>query len=45
MMGAMNRTISAFLGGLCRVFAVSPGAIRNNRRGNLPPPQGGIAAF
>jgi hypothetical protein len=45
MMYAVNRTISAFLGGLCRVFAVSPGSIRNNRRGNLPPPEGGIAAF
>jgi hypothetical protein len=45
MMSAINRTISAFLGGLCRVFAVSPDAIRNNRRGNLPPPEGGIAAF
>ncbi len=45
MMCTMNRVISAFVVGLCRVFAVSPGAIRNNRRGNLPPPEGGIAAF
>jgi len=45
MMCALNRTVSAFLSGLCRVFAVSPGAIRKNRRGNLPPPEGGIAAF
>jgi len=41
MRGVMNRTISAVLGGLCAIFAVSPGAIRNHRRGNLPPPQGG----
>jgi hypothetical protein len=39
------KRIAAFVAGLCRALAVTPQSIRNDRRGNLPPPEGGLAAF
>ena len=30
---------------LCQVLLVTPDSISKDRRGNLPPPSGGIAAF
>ncbi|WP_291657206.1 hypothetical protein [Bosea sp. (in: a-proteobacteria)] len=30
---------------LCQILLVTPGSITRERRGNQPPPSGGIAAF
>ena len=37
--------LSAFLAQLCRLFNVTPESITQDRRGNMPPPSGGIASF
>ncbi|CAM5768638.1 hypothetical protein [Bosea minatitlanensis] len=36
---------AGFLTMLCQVLLVTPESITKDRRGNLPPPSGGIAAF
>jgi hypothetical protein len=37
--------LSAFLAQLCRLFNVTPESITQDRRGNMPPPSGGISAY
>jgi hypothetical protein len=37
--------LSAFLAQLCRLFDVTPASITQDRRGNMPPPSGGIGSF
>jgi hypothetical protein len=37
--------LSRYLTWLCRVFQVTPESITKDRRGNMPPPSGGIASF
>jgi hypothetical protein len=44
-MRALMSLLSAYLVGLCRIFQVSPESITKDRRGNMPPPSGGIASF
>ena len=43
------RTLEAFFSTcvtwLCKVFLVTPDSLSKDRRGNLPPPEGGIASF
>lgn len=36
---------AGFVSLLCQVLLVTPESISKDRRGNLPPPSGGIAAF
>ncbi|MCT4471138.1 hypothetical protein GGC47_003284 [Bosea sp. OAE752] len=36
---------AGFVSLLCQVLLVTPDSISKDRRGNLPPPSGGIAAF
>jgi hypothetical protein len=42
---AMRSILSAYLIWLCGIFQVTPDSITQDRRGNMPPPSGGIAAF
>jgi hypothetical protein len=44
-MRAIERWLTAFTYWLCRIFDVRPETISKNRRGNLPPPEGGIASY
>ena len=37
--------LSAYVAQLCRIFNVTPESITHDRRGNMPPPSGGIASF
>ena len=37
--------LSAYVAQLCRIFNVTPESITQDRRGNMPPPSGGIASF
>jgi hypothetical protein len=37
--------LQAYLAWLCRVFQVTPDSITADRRGNLPPPSGGIGSY
>ena len=40
----MMKILKAYLTWLCKIFGVTPDTLRNGRRGNLPPPSGGIAS-
>lgn len=44
-MRTIERWAVAYLAWLCRLLAVPPEALREGRRGNLPPPSGGIGAY
>ena len=37
--------LAAFLAILCRMFDVPPDNLDDGRRGNLPPPEGGISSI
>ena len=37
--------LAAYLVTLCKIFQVTPESITKDRRGNLPPPSGGIASY
>ena len=37
--------LAAYLVLLCRVFQVTPESVTKDRRGNMPPPSGGIASY
>ncbi|MCR9213102.1 MAG: hypothetical protein NXI13_05250 [Proteobacteria bacterium] len=43
-MHVILRWLSDFLAVLCKIFSVDSTTLRNGRRGNLPPPTGGIAS-
>ena len=46
--GAMRKLISlltAYTVLLCKMFRVTPESITKDRRGNMPPPSGGIASY
>jgi len=36
--------VTAFLAVLCRIFQAAPEDLDDGRRGNLPPPEGGISS-
>lgn len=49
-MRAIEKWLAAYLAWLCKIFEVTPDSIRKDRlghakRGNQPPPQGGIASY
>jgi hypothetical protein len=44
-MRAITAWISAFLTRLCTILQVTPQALVKDKRGNLPPPSGGIGAY
>jgi hypothetical protein len=37
--------LSAFVARLCQMFDVTAESITQDRRGNMPPPSGGISSF
>ena len=37
--------LGAYSAWLCKAFSVTPEFITKDRRGNLPPPTGGLAAY
>jgi hypothetical protein len=49
-MRAFVALLSGYLAWLCKVFQVTPSSIERDRlgrerRGNLPPPSGGVASY
>jgi hypothetical protein len=42
---AFERWLAGILAWLCTLFQVTPQSLRQGRRGNQPPPEGGPAAF
>lgn len=44
-MRAVMQLLSAYAAWLSRALQVSPDFITRDRRGNLPPPSGGIGAY
>jgi len=42
---SFERCLAAWIAWLCRLFEVTPDGLRRGRRGNLPPPQGGLSAY
>ncbi|GAU80440.1 hypothetical protein [Bosea sp. BIWAKO-01] len=44
-MRAIEQLLSAYITWLSRVFQVTPEFITRDRRGNLPPPSGGIGSY
>jgi|tagenome__1003787_1003787.scaffolds.fasta_scaffold16110868_1 hypothetical protein len=42
---AIVRWLTSYTVWLCRSFDVTPDYINRNKRGNLPPPTGGIGAY
>ncbi|CAN7652073.1 hypothetical protein LJR090_001427 [Bosea sp. LjRoot90] len=44
-MRAVMQLLSAYSSWLSRVLLVSPEFITKDRRGNMPPPSGGIGAY
>jgi len=42
---AIVRWLTSYTVWLCKWFDVSPDYINRNKRGNLPPPSGGIGAY
>ncbi|KFC69581.1 hypothetical protein FG93_03168 [Bosea sp. LC85] len=44
-MRAIGQLLSAYITWLSTVFQVTPEFITRDRRGNLPPPSGGIGAY
>ena len=43
-MSTVASLLSIFLAWLCQIFQVTPESITQDRRGNMPPPSGGIGA-
>ncbi len=41
-MRTIERWFAAWLAWLCSIFDVTPEALRDGRRGNMSPPEGGI---
>jgi hypothetical protein len=37
--------LSAYLTWLCKIFQATPESFTKDRRGNMPPPSGGISSF
>ena len=37
--------LTTYAAWLCKVFSVTPESITKDRRGNMPPPSGGIASY
>ena len=44
-MGVVAIVFLACLTSLCQMLLVTPESITKDRRGNMPPPSGGIGAF
>jgi hypothetical protein len=44
-MRAIEKFFSAWIAWLCDLFEITPESLYNDRRGNQPPPTGGIGAF
>jgi hypothetical protein len=43
-MRAIRKLLESYLAWLCKVFQVTPDSLRDARRGNLPPPSGGMSS-
>jgi len=41
----LERWLAGVLAKLCALFEVSPNGLRQGRRGNQPPPEGGISSY
>jgi len=44
-MRTIMRLLTAYVAQLCNIFQVTPGSITQDRRGNMPPPSGGIGSY
>ena len=44
-MRAIWKWLVAFATRLCSIFSVSPDSLVKDKRGNLPPPYGGIGSY
>jgi hypothetical protein len=44
-MRALAELLLAYLNWLCNAFRVTPDSLTKDRRGNMPPPSGGIGAY
>jgi hypothetical protein len=44
-MRAFATVLRAYMSLLCKALLVTPDFITKDRRGNLPPPSGGVGAF
>ena len=44
-MRVVERFFSAWLAWLCHAFEITPESLYQDRRGNMPPPSGGIGAY
>lgn len=44
-MRAIVQLLSAYVTSLCKALQVTPDSVTKGRRGNLPPPSGGIGAY
>ena len=41
----MRAILSAYIAGLYKIFGVTSASITDDRRGNMPPPSGGVRTF
>jgi hypothetical protein len=41
----MRAILSAYIAWLCKIFGVTTASVTDDRRGNMPPPSGGIGTF
>jgi hypothetical protein len=44
-MRTIMRWLAAYVAQLCRIFQVTPESLTKDRRGNMPPPSGGIGSY
>jgi hypothetical protein len=44
-MHTIMRLLAAYVAQLCRIFQVTPESLTRDRRGNMPPPSGGIGSY
>jgi len=44
-MRTIMRLLAAYVARLCSIFQVTPESLTKDRRGNMPPPSGGIGSY
>jgi hypothetical protein len=44
-MRTVMQWLATYVAQLCRVFQVTPESVTKDRRGNMPPPSGGIGSY
>ena len=44
-MHTIMRLLSGYVARLCAIFQVTPESLTKDRRGNMPPPSGGIGSY